>query len=798
MHLAAGDLKLRNILRRALTGKVALIVFLSLSMACALPPGTAEAQNYRFSNIRVEGNDRVPAQTIASYAGIGQGQGVDAGQLNDAYQRIVNSGLFETVELVPSGGTLVIRVQEYPTINIINFEGNARIKDEALAELVQSRSRRVYSPSLAEADAARIIEAYEVQGRMAARVTPRIIRRDGNRVDLAFEIAEGRVVEIERLSFNGNRAFSDRRLRQVLETKQAGLFRRLIRADTFIPDRVELDKQLLRDFYLARGYIDFQVLDATGETTRERDGVFVTFTVREGRSFKFGQISTVSEVEGVDAEEFRRLLRVRPGVTYSPSVVENNIARLENLALRKGLNFIAVEPRVTRNDATQTLDVVFAITRGPRVFVERIDIEGNTTTLDEVIRREFRTAEGDPFNPREIRRSAERIRALGYFSDAAVDAEQGSAPDQVVVNVDVEEQPTGSLTFGASYGADSGVGLAIGLNETNFLGRGQTVGIDISTASDNREGSIRFIEPAFLGRDLEFSFGASYLETDTANAFYDTRAASINFGLGFPVGENSRLTLTYKLTDSKIKGVTPQTPNTAPGAAVSGSSDILVKEQLRGAELASAIGYRFTYDTRTDGLNPLGGVLLRFSQEFGGLGGDLRFIRSEVLALAERRILNEEVTLRAIFEGGHLHMIKGNSRVTDRYFGNNKIRGFEANGIGPRDLNVGNRDALGGNIYAVARFEADFPLGLPEEYGIKGGVFLDVGSVWSLDNNWGGATGADPNQRVDDGFNLRSSIGVSVFWDTPIGPLRFNLSRALKKQPYDKTRSFDLTIQSQF
>jgi len=795
MHLAAGEFKLRNILRQALLGRLALIVFLSLSMAWALPPAEAEAQSFRFSTIRVEGNDRVPAQTIASYAGIGQGQGVDAGQLNDAYQRIVNSGLFESVELVPSGGTLVIRVQEYPTINVINFEGNARIKDEALAELVQSRSRRVYSPSLAEADAARIIEAYEVQGRMAARVTPRIIRRDGNRVDLAFEIAEGRVVEIERLSFNGNRSFSDRRLRQVLETKQAGLFRRLIRADTFIPDRVELDKQLLRDFYLARGYIDFQVLDATGETTRERDGVFVTFTVREGRSFKFGQIRTVSEVEGVDAEEFGRLVRVRPGVTYSPSVVENNIARLENLALRKGLNFIAVEPRVTRNDATQTLDIVFAITRGPRVFVERIDIEGNTTTLDEVIRREFRTAEGDPFNPREIRRSAERIRALGYFSDAAVDAEQGSAADQVVVNVDVEEQPTGSLTFGASYGADSGVGLAIGLNETNFLGRGQTVGVDISTASDNREGSIRFVEPAFLGRDLEFSFGASYLETNTANAFYDTRAATINFGLGFPVGENSRLTLTYKLSDSKIKGVTPQIPNTAVGAAASGSSDILVQEQARGAELSSAIGYRFTYDTRTDGLNPLGGVLLRFSQEFGGLGGDTRFIRSEVLALAERRILNEEVTLRAIFEGGHLHMIKGNSRVTDRYFGNSKIRGFEANGIGPRDLNVGNRDALGGNIYAVARFEADFPLGLPEEYGIKGGLFFDVGSVWNLDNNLGGAIGGNP---VDDSFNLRSSIGVSVFWDTPIGPLRFNLSRALKKETYDKTRSFDLTIQSQF
>nr|WP_237685059.1 outer membrane protein assembly factor BamA [Szabonella alba] len=760
----------------------------------------AEAQEFRFGTIRVEGNDRVSPQSIASYAGIGQGQAVSAGELNDAYQRVVNSGLFETVELVPSGGTLVIRVQEYPTVNVINFEGNARIDDEQLAGLVQSQSRRVYSPSVAEADAARIIEAYEVQGRMAASVTPRIIRRDGNRVDLAFEIREGRVVEIERLGFNGNRAYSDRRLRQVLQTKQAGLFRRLIRADTFIPDRVELDKQLLRDFYLARGYIDFQVLDATGETTRERDGVFVTFTVREGRSFQFGRISAVSEVEGIDAEEFRQLLRVRPGVTYSPSVVENNIARLENLALRKGLNFIAIEPRVTRNDATQTLDVVFAITRGPRVFVERIDVEGNTTTLDEVIRRQFRTAEGDPFNPGEIRRAAERIRALGYFADAAVDAEQGSAPDQVIVNVDVEEQPTGSLTFGVSYGADSGAGLAVGLSESNFLGRGQTVGVDISTASDNREGSVRFIEPAFLGRDLEFSFGASYRETNTENAFYDTRAAAINLGLAFPVGENSRLQLNYKLGESRIKNVTPEVIGT--GAAYPdgtpefpGSSDILVREAARGGEITSSVGYRFTYDTRTDGLNPLGGVLLRFSQDFAGLGGDLRFVRTEFLALAERRIMNEEVTLRAIFEGGHLHMLKGDSRVTDRYFGNGKIRGFESNGIGPRDLRVSNEDALGGNIYAVARLEAEFPVGLPEEYGIKGGVFFDAGSVWSLDNIGGGPTGGN---NVDDSFNLRSSVGVSVFWDTPIGPLRFNLSKALKKEVYDKTRSFDLTIQSQF
>ncbi|MDG1280254.1 MAG: outer membrane protein assembly factor BamA [Pseudorhodobacter sp.] len=744
-------------------------------------PQQAFAQSYSFSAVRVEGNDRVDAATILSYAGIARGQAVSEGALNDAFQRISNTGLFETVEIVPSGGTLVIRVQEYPTISVINFEGNARIKDEQLAGLIQSKSRRVYSPSMVEADAALIAEVYQQEGRIAATVTPKIIRRDGNRVDVAFEIREGKVVEIERLSFVGNRAYSDRRLRQALQTKQAGIFRRLVSRDSFVPDRLEFDKQVLRDFYTSRGYIDFQVLDAVGEVTRERDGFFVTFTVREGQKYTFGTVETISEVEGVDAAEYASLVKLRPGVTYSPAVIENNIARLENLALKQGLNFISVEPRLVRNERDQTLDITFAITRGPRVFVERIDIEGNTTTLDEVIRRQFRTSEGDPFNPREIRRAAERIRALGYFADAKVDTEQGSAADQVVVNVDVEEQPTGSLTFGVSYGADSGVGFAIGFSEANFLGRGQTVGLDITTGTDSGSASARFVEPAFLGRDLSLSLGASYTETENANALYNTRLGSLSVGIGFPIGEDTRLSLNYKLTESRVSDVDV------------GSSEILKEEEAGGGQFASSIGYSVNYDTRTNGLNPNGGVLLRFGQDFAGLGGDLQYISTTALALAERRILNDDVTLRVVAEGGMINMVKGNSRVTERFFANGKIRGFEGNGIGPRDLEADNEDGLGGNMFAVARFEAEFPIGLPEEYNIKGGAFFDVGSVWGLDNTKG-----TNDVTVDDSANLRATIGVSLFWDTPVGPLRFNLSRALKKEDYDKTRAFDLTLSSQF
>ncbi len=757
---------------------LATAVFFGAATASAPFLTPAFAQVFSFSNVEIEGNERVDAATILNYAGISRGQEVSAAQLNDAYQRILNSNLFETVELVPQGSTLVIRVVEYPIVNVISIEGNKRLKDEKLAELIKSQSRRIYSPSQAEADAAAIAEAYRVSGRLAATVTPKIIRRSDNRVDLVFEITEGKVVENERISFVGNKAFSDRRLRQVLETKQAGLLRNFIQRDTYVPERLELDRKVLTDFYLSRGYIDFQVLDASAELSRERDATFVTFTVREGLSYDIGKVTTVSEVEGLDAAEFEAVQKIRSGQTYSPLLIDNNITRMETLALKKGLNFIRIEPRITRNERGQVVDVEFAIVRGEKIFVERIDIEGNTTTLDQVIRRQFRTVEGDPFNPREIRQAAERIRALGFFADAQVNADQGSAPDQVVVNVDVEEQPTGSLSFGATYSVASGVGFNIGFSETNFLGRGQALSISVSTADSNQNSSFSFTEPALLGRDLSFTVGGFYRTSESDFSQYDTRNIGFSTGIGFPLGEQSNLDLRLSVAEDKLYNYT-------------GDSAILIDEAAQGALKTFSLGYTYEYDNRITGLNPKGGVLLRFGQDYAGLGGDTEYLQTTALAVAETRVMNEEVTLRAIFEGGAITSIGDNqTRVTDRFFGNGKIRGFEPNGIGPRDLAATDEDALGGNLFAVARFEADFPLGLPEEYGISGGAFFDVGSVWSLDNDLGGA--------VDDSFIPRATVGLSVFWTTPIGPLRFNFSHAVKKEDYDKEQTFDLTISTKF
>ncbi|RJL04822.1 outer membrane protein assembly factor BamA [Paracoccus siganidrum] len=772
--------------RKLGTRAVALMTALTMTVPVGLMPLPASA--YVFNDVRIEGAQRVEPATVLSYANIARGQDVSAGELNDALQRLQNSGLFETVEVVPQGSLLVIRISEYPTINQISFEGNRRINDDQLAQMVQSQPRRVYQPSLAIADATGIAQAYAAQGRLAARVDPKIIRRSDNRVDLVFEIREGNVTEIERISFTGNRAYSDRRLRQVLETKQAGLLRTFIRRDTFAPERIPLDEQLLTDFYRSRGYADFRVQGVAPELARERDAFYITFNIQEGPRYRFAQINTISEIPGVDASAFAAQNRVSRGEVYNPAVIENTIRRMETVAIQQGLNFVNIEPRVTRNASNQTLDLTFALTRGPRVFVERIDIEGNTTTLDEVIRRQFTTVEGDPFNPREIRNAAERIRALGYFSDAQVESRQGSSSEQVIVDVNVEEQPTGSLSFGASYGVNSGVGFNASLNEANFLGRGQSLGLTISTASDEQQASISFSEPYFLGRNLRFGFNTWYQVTDSLNSYYDTRSVGISPSIEFPISANGRLELRYRLAKDTLLNVDED------------SSPILLAEEEAGGLWSSALGYAYNYDTRITGLDPLTGYKFRFSQDYAGLGGDIEMVTTTLLAGVESTAWREEVTLRAEFEAGALHPLNDyTTRITDRYRGSsNRIRGFEPNGIGPRDLDAGNQDALGGNYFWAVRTEAQFPIGLPEEYGITGGLFADVGSIWGLEDRNGVAGEFQPDGLVDDSMKIRAAIGASIFWTTPIGPLRFNFSKAVKKQDYDDEQNFDLTISTRF
>lgn len=755
----------------------------ALSIAWVAPATQALAQQYTLSSISIDGNVRVGDAAILTRAGIAPGQTVSDAQLNTAFQQLIDSGLFESVDFDPQGNSLRITVVEFPTINRISFEGNARIDDEALAAAINSNERRVFNPSQAERDAGLIADAYATEGRLAAKVTPTIIRRSDNRVDLVFEVFEGDNIEIERLSFVGNRAYSDRRLRRVLDTKQAGLFRAFVRADLLVADRIEFDKQLLRDFYLSRGYVDFRTNSVNAELTEERDAYFLVFDVQEGQQFRFGEVTVSSTLAGADSDVYRDIAKIKPGVVYSPSLLEADIARMERRALRDGVDFLRVEPRVTRDDRNLTLNVEYVLSRGPRVFVERIDVEGNTTTLDQVIRRQFNSVEGDPFNPREIREAAERIRALGYFETAEVNAREGSAPDRVVVDVDVVEAPTGSFSFGASLSSNDGIGFAIRFAEENFLGRGQRLALNVQTTEDSRRYGINFVEPAFLGRDLAFGVRFDIAETDSSFTTYDTERFLFQPSLTFPVAENTRLQLRYTLEDSEM-----QARDTPVNGAVIGN-EIAVGEQL-----SSSFGYELTYDTRLTGLDPNSGYLLEFAQDFAGFGGDSQYVKTTGRIVGQTRVLSEEVTLRATLEGGALSWSGGTNRAVDRFLLNTNImRGFEPGGVGPRDLSVSGEDPLGGNLYVVARFEAEFPLGLPEEYGITGGLFYDIGNLWDLsDVNVAGGN------IVGEGGSFRQVIGFAILWNTPVGPLRFNFTDALVKEDFDRDQSFELTLSTSF
>ena len=752
----------------------------------------AHAQEFKISSLMIEGNRRIEAATIQSFSGIKEDSVLSVGEVNDAIQLVRDSELFESVAAEFKGTTLIINVVEFPTVNVVTFEGNKLLDETELKNLVRTSPRRVYSASQVSDDTNSITATYANRGHISASVEPRIIRRTDNRVDIVFEIIEGGVVEIERISFVGNRMFSDSRLRRILGTKQAGLFRLLVQRDTLIEDRIEFDQQILKDFYNSRGYVDFQTLSVNSELSKTKDSFFVTFHVQEGQQYKFGQITTSTSLSDIDPQLFKRAVKAEKGEIFSPEVVENSIVRMERLALELGLDFARVEPRVMRNDAGLTLDIDFIVSRGPRVFVERIDISGNTTTSDRVIRRQFKIVEGDALNPREIRASAERIRALGFFGDVDVSTREGSFLNQRILDVTVTEKPTGSLSFGANYNSSNGVGLVASFRESNFLGRGQATNASINTTSETKKLSFSFQEPAALARDIALNLNFEYQRTDSNNAKYDTDSLNTSSVLGFPISKTEALGLKVFWGSELISDVTT-------------GSNIILNEALQGRRSDFGLGYSYSFDNRRTGLNPKAGTFIKFGQDFAFTGKD-PFLRTNMKLGGETYVLNEDVKLTGIFDfGALLFDSSSSSRVTDRYFlGNNLFRGFAAGGLGPREKNVLGSplidDGLGGNYYAVARFESKSPLGLPEEYGIELGAFFDAGSVWGLDASslTTAANASTPSQVLYDDFTLRAVAGVSIFWTTPIGPLRFNWSDAVKKAPGDVEQSFDLTVSTSF
>jgi outer membrane protein insertion porin family len=794
MKFTTFDHSIKSILKS--TALAVALGTISLQIAPQLTAAYAQASAV-FSRIDVAGNERIAADTVRSISGIAPGTRVTPGQVNAAIQNLYNSGLFETVDVRPEGGRLVIEVVEHPTINLIRIEGNKKLKDEALIGLVQSKSRRAFSPSVAETDAQAIANAYAVTGRLAARVTPKIIRRSDNRVDLVFEVKEGRITEIGRVTLLGNRKFSDRRLRRVLATKQIGIFRSIVKGDTYIEDRVAVDKQRLREFYSKRGYIDFQVQSTSAEFAKQRNSFQVTYNIQEGQQYKFGEISIISLESDIDAEDYQKLNTIKSGSTYIASQVDNVLERIDHQAASSGKNFVQSSPRIIRNDNDRTLDVEISIVRGPRLFVERIDIEGNSTTLDRVIRGKFKTVEGDTFNRREIKQATDRIRKTGFFKNVEVQTREGSSPEQIILDVNVEEQPTGTVGFGITASTDNGIGFSINVSEKNFLGRGQSLSAALTASKQDSALSINFVEPAFLGRDLQFGLNLGFGTTELNSTPYDTASAYFSPSIAFPVSENGRLQLFTKLSFDKINtnsetiSTTLTPPPPTPGGVVlpndnPGEASIVMQPDF-GSSSTGLIGLTYSVDKRNSIVQPTSGYNFSVTQELAGYTGDRTFARTTAKAKFFKSLFNEEVILSAEVEGGIIMSSNNATLISERFFlGGQNLRGFAQQGVGPRDTVVD--QALGGNRYVSLRAEASFPLGLPEEYGIYGGVFFDAGTLWDLDFTGG----------FDDGPSLRTAVGVSLFWDTPLGPLRFDFAKAIKKEAFDETENFRFSIATRF
>jgi outer membrane protein insertion porin family len=764
---------------------------LLLTFAAVLPvlgligSGPASAQilaqvGDREQVVTVRGNRRIEIETILSYMDLRQGQTVTAEDLNRAVRRLFDTGLFRDVQIVPAPDQLIVEVSENPSINEIAFEGNDALADEDLEQIINLRSRLPFTVSAAEADAQAVIEVYRRTGRFGAEVEPVIIERSDNRVDLVFEINEGELTGVSAIDFVGNQVFSDGSLRGVIETTESGLLSQFIGSDVYDPDRLELDKELLRNFYFSRGYADFTVLSATAELAPDREGFFITFTVSEGEVYNFGELDAIVTAKGLDQEEFQALIPADlSGDTYDASAVEEITNDLTDLAGQRGFAFVQVRPRPRKNTGDRVIDLTFELAEGPRVFVERIEIEGNTQTLDRVIRRNIELVEGDPFDARRIREARNRIRALRYFSKVDISSEQGSSDDRAVLKVKVEEQSTGALSFGLGFSTSAGPIGNVALSERNFLGRGQILNLQVTAAGDTQIYDFRFVEPAFLDRDLSVGFHAFFVDDDRTDES-DFEIVRLGFGptVGFPLSEDTDLSLRYEFLREDVK-----VNDTASPAII----------QDDGVRFTSRVGYTLTHDQRNDPIEPTSGYLLSLDQDFAGLGGDARYIRTQGTAKTWTSLFSDQVVASLELEGGAIYGFSDDIRINERFFlGGASLRGFEDSGVGPRDLLTD--DALGGNFRLISRLEVSFPLGLPEELGIFGGVFVDAGTLFDLDGIRQDANGTD----IDDSASFRVGAGGLLFIATPFGPLELSFGTPIIREDFDNSEFFRLSIGTRF
>ncbi|MFQ5970712.1 MAG: outer membrane protein assembly factor BamA [Alphaproteobacteria bacterium] len=760
--------KLQRVLARVL---VAAAVF--LVSANAGPPFAQTTETIR--DIRVVGTRRIEPSTVMSYMELKPGDAFDVERMDRSLKSLFNTGLFADVTLRREGDSLIVQVVENPIINRIAFEGNDRIDDETLSAEVSLRPRVVFTRTKVQQDVQRIQELYRRSGRFAATVEPKVIQLPENRIDLAFEINEGPATGIRRISFIGNERFSDRTLRGVVQTKESRFYRFFTADDTYDPDRLTFDRELLRRFYLAEGYADFRVVSAVAELTLDREAFIITFTVEEGERYRFGDIDVVADIRDLDPEVLRALVVTEPGRFYNADEVEETLEVITDAAGAQGFAFVDVRPRVRRDREERTIGVTYDVREGPRVFVERIDITGNLRTLDKVIRREFELVEGDAFNTAKVRRSRQRLRNLGYFSRIDVENNPGSAPDKTVVNVDVVEQSTGELSVGAGFSTGPGLLGDLSIRERNLLGRGQDLRLSLTLAQEQQQIDLSFTDPFFLDRNLSAGFDVFRTRTDfTSESSFEEDEVGFGLRAGYQFSPRIRHNLRYTLSRDDISNVQDDAS--------------LAIQQQEGSEVSSIIGNEFFFDALDSRIQPTDGVFARYKVDLASPPGTIKFLRNEVEAGYFLPLFGQNVILGLSAEAGYIFGIGDDVRIVDSFFlGGANLRGFKTAGVGPRDLATD--DALGGKQVFSGTAELQLPTGLPEELGIDMSVFSDFGTLTDLDV--GGPS-------IEDEASIRASIGVGVGWRSPFGPIRVDLSQAVLKEDFDETEALRLNFGTRF
>ena len=737
---------------------------------------------FRFSQITVQGNSNTDVETIKSISGLKRNISLSASDLNSALKNLYSSNLFETVQVIPKGQTIIIKVKENKRIRRLVFEGNKKIEEKELLPLIKSKERQAFSRAQVVKDSRIISDFYRFKSRYSARVEPKIIERDNGFVDLVFEIDEGSILQISQIDFVGNKSFSDRQLRDVIKSKRAGVFSSIFTSDNYSEDSQEADKYLLKKFYNDQGFPDAKVIASLGGFKDGGDSAFLTYSIYEGPYFDFGEVSIRSMVKGISPSIYEKSVVASKGDKFNSSQIKETLDNIKTVSVSNGFPFLIGKVDQVRDFKKREIGLVFKVIEGPKLFVEQIEISGNTHTRDNVIRREFKVEEGDAFDPSMLKRSEEKLQSLGYFESVKVNVRQGSSPQNAIVDIDVKEAPTGSLSLGLGYSTDTDVSAQFSFSESNFRGAGQGIRFSVSGSKDSSSVGLGFKERGFLGRDVLLSMDIDYTNSKPRTTGYTANLLALKPSVGFNISSNTRVNLTYKFENIDVTAV--------------GSSEVL--KQDIGQSTRSLIDFSLRHDKRDSIIKPTKGYIINFGSEIAGLGGDDQFLKSKASGKIYQGVFDNSIIFSTELEGGILSMGKGYSKVVDRFLlGGRSFRGFKYNGIGPRELNNGSYTIpLGGEKYAIARLAASFPLGLPRELGLYGSLFAEAGTLWDLKTD-PNISGLSDKVALTD-RTIRTSIGFAMNWETPIGPLQFNWSRPQKYLEADDLEYFSLNLATRF